>query len=65
MTIPKKSKPQFDYKINKKLIKLQPGEYYATNEDIAIVTILGSCVSCCLFDPEKNRRDEPFPFTSR
>jgi chemotaxis protein CheD len=53
MTITKKSKLQFDYKTSKKLIKLQPGEYYATNEDIAIVTILGSCVSCCLFDPQK------------
>lgn len=30
--------------------KILPGEYYATNRDIVIVTVLGSCVSLCLRD---------------
>ena len=25
--------------------KILPGEYYATNKDMALVTVLGSCVS--------------------
>ena len=44
--------PHFDFKLNKEVVKLQPGEYYATEKDIAMMTILGSCVSCCLFDAE-------------
>jgi len=31
---------------------LHPGEYYVTREPILISTLLGSCVSVCLFDPE-------------
>ena len=30
--------------------KILPGEYYATNKDMALVTVLGSCVSACLRD---------------
>ena len=33
-------------------IKVQPGEFYATDQDVAIVTVLGSCVSACLRDRE-------------
>ena len=32
--------------------KILPGEYYATNMDMALVTVLGSCVSACLRDRE-------------
>ena len=32
--------------------KILPGEYYATNKDMALVTVLGSCVSACLRDSE-------------
>lgn len=32
--------------------KILPGEYYATNKDMALVTVLGSCVSACLRDRE-------------
>ncbi|MFN3202110.1 MAG: chemoreceptor glutamine deamidase CheD [Bradymonadia bacterium] len=31
--------------------RVQPGEYYVTELDQAIVTILGSCVSACVRDP--------------
>ena len=35
------------------VVKIMPGEYYATTEDTLIVTVLGSCVSVCLRDPIK------------
>ncbi|EXJ16848.1 chemotaxis protein CheD [Imhoffiella purpurea] len=31
---------------------LHPGEHYVTDEPMLISTLLGSCVSVCLFDPE-------------
>jgi chemotaxis protein CheD len=35
---------------NKSVVVIDPGEYYATGEDILISTVLGSCVSVVLFD---------------
>jgi len=35
---------------NKK-IRLMPGEHYVSDSDVIITTILGSCVSACLYDP--------------
>lgn len=32
--------------------KILPGEYFVTSEDMLIVTVLGSCVSACIRDPE-------------
>jgi chemotaxis protein CheD len=32
-------------------VKLLPGEYFATDRDMALVTVLGSCVAACLRDP--------------
>ena len=32
-------------------VKILPGEYYVTNRDMLIVTVLGSCVSACIRDP--------------
>jgi chemotaxis protein CheD len=32
-------------------IKILPGEFHVTGDDIALVTLLGSCVSACLRDP--------------
>jgi len=34
-----------------KRITIDPGEYYVSNEDVMITTLLGSCVSACLYDP--------------
>jgi chemotaxis protein CheD len=33
-------------------VKVQPGEFYATDRDEPIVTVLGSCVAACLRDRE-------------
>jgi len=43
----------FDKQFNCEAVKILPGQYYAANRDIVIVTVLGSCVSACLWDPVK------------
>ena len=42
----------FDPHFQVETAKILPGEYYATNKDMALVTVLGSCVSACLRDRE-------------
>jgi chemotaxis protein CheD len=34
-------------------VKLLPGDYFATREEVALVTVLGSCVAACLHDPKE------------
>lgn len=60
-----------------KKITIGPGEYYATDKKVIISTLLGSCVSACLYDPYNriigmnhfmlsgryHRRDVPFYVT--
>lgn len=36
---------------NHRRVIIDPGEYYASNIPVTISTLLGSCVSACLFDP--------------
>ena len=43
----------YDRHLERDVIKILPGEYYATTEDTVIVTVLGSCVAVCLRDPQK------------
>ncbi|HCL57979.1 MAG TPA: chemoreceptor glutamine deamidase CheD [Spirochaetia bacterium] len=38
-------------KLNQYLFILYPGEYFVSGDDVIISTVLGSCVSVCLFDP--------------
>lgn len=33
-------------------VKVKPGEHYVANDDVVITTVLGSCVSACVYDPE-------------
>lgn len=40
----------FDRTFNAEAAKIGPGEYYFTNKDMLIVTVLGSCVSACIRD---------------
>jgi chemotaxis protein CheD len=35
-------------------VKILPGEYYVTRNDEAVATVLGSCVSACVRDPDRN-----------
>ncbi len=46
----KDAKPYWDHRFQRRAIKLLPGDFYATNQDEVIVTVLGSCISVCLFD---------------
>ena len=34
-------------------VKILPGEYYIANEDMVLVTVLGSCVTACIRDRER------------
>lgn len=40
-----------DRDLGREAIKVLPGEFQATAEDLVLVTLLGSCVSACLRDP--------------
>lgn len=40
----------FDRTFDCDAAKISPGEYYYTNKDMLIVTVLGSCVSACIRD---------------
>lgn len=40
----------FDRHFERQAVKILPGEYYVTNGDKLIVTVLGSCVAVCLRD---------------
>lgn len=40
----------FDRNFDCEAVKILPGEYFVTQRDIVIVTVLGSCVSVCLRD---------------
>lgn len=42
----------FDRTFESQAAKLLPGEYYVTGEDMLLVTVLGSCVSACIRDPQ-------------
>ena len=41
----------FDKQFQIGAAKILPGQYYATEHDALIVTVLGSCVSACMWDP--------------
>ena len=40
-----------EFKNKVEWVTIEPGEYFTSNEKIIISTLLGSCVSACLWDP--------------
>jgi chemotaxis protein CheD len=44
----------FNYQYNKNMVSINLAEYFVTEEDLIIHTILGSCISVCLFIPDYN-----------
>jgi len=42
----------FNKTFNKKIIALSPGDIYSTEEDVIVQTVLGSCISVCLYTDE-------------
>ncbi len=43
----------FDRTFQAEAVKIAPGEYFATDSPLMLVTLLGSCVSACIRDPER------------
>ena len=41
----------FDRKFGLEAAKILPGEYFVANREALLVTVLGSCVAACLYDP--------------
>jgi chemotaxis protein CheD len=41
----------FDREFGRNAVKLLPGEFFVAREDILLSTVLGSCVSACIWDP--------------
>jgi chemotaxis protein CheD len=42
----------FDSRLGSSVTRILPGDFCVTDEDIGLVTTLGSCVSACMRDPE-------------
>ncbi|WP_051603311.1 chemoreceptor glutamine deamidase CheD [Simplicispira psychrophila] len=40
----------FDPHFHYNAVKVLPGEYFVSNENLVIMTVLGSCISACLWD---------------
>jgi chemotaxis protein CheD len=40
----------FDHHFQYEAVKVLPGEYFMTGEDLVIMTVLGSCIAACLWD---------------
>jgi chemotaxis protein CheD len=41
----------FDARLNTEVAKIFPGQYFVTDRDIVLATVLGSCVAACIRDP--------------
>ena len=40
----------FDHHFQYNAVKVLPGEYYVSNENLVMMTVLGSCIAACLWD---------------
>jgi chemotaxis protein CheD len=43
----------YDAHFNNDAVKVLPGEFYVADEDLLVLTTLGSCIAACLWDREK------------
>jgi chemotaxis protein CheD len=43
----------YDAHFKSEAVKVLPGEYFVYDEDILIMTTLGSCIAACLWDRDK------------
>jgi chemotaxis protein CheD len=44
----------FDAHFRNDAVKVLPGEFFVSDEDILVMTTLGSCIAACLWDREKH-----------
>lgn len=42
----------FERDFGKHAVKVLPGEFFVAGEDVVLSTVLGSCVSACIWDPK-------------
>ena len=49
--VPAEPATYYDSAIESEAIKLLPADYVVTDRPVALVTLLGSCVAACLYDP--------------
>ncbi|TXG98039.1 MAG: chemoreceptor glutamine deamidase CheD [Nevskiaceae bacterium] len=42
----------YDTRLGSEVIRVLPGDYHVTADDVGLVTTLGSCVSACIRDPQ-------------
>jgi chemotaxis protein CheD len=40
-----------DHHFQQDAVKVLPGEYYVTADDMMVMTVLGSCIAACIYDP--------------
>jgi chemotaxis protein CheD len=40
-----------DHHFKNDAVKVLPGEYYVTTDDMLVMTVLGSCIAACIWDP--------------
>ena len=40
----------FDHHFQYNAVKVLPGEYFVSNQELVIMTVLGSCIAACLWD---------------
>ncbi len=43
----------YDRVLKSSAVKILPGEYFVTRQEMVLVTVLGSCISACIRDREK------------
>jgi chemotaxis protein CheD len=43
----------YDSKHDREIVKIKPGEFFATTHKFIIATVLGSCVAACIRDPAR------------
>src|SRR5688500_8142164 len=43
----------YDAHFRNDAVKVLPGEFFVADEDLLVLTTLGSCIACCLWDREK------------
>lgn len=41
-----------DHHFKHDAVKVLPGEYFVTNHEMVIMTVLGSCIAACIWDPQ-------------
>lgn len=44
-------KPFWEPRWKRYAVKVKPGEFYISGSDMVITTVLGSCISACIYDP--------------